>query len=494
MNLLSDRWIPVSDGASMTQISVEELLCSDRCYSICHPRDDMELAALQLLVCLTQAVLAPENDEELRGRLETPLDPVEYREAAAIKMDWFDLEHEKTPFMQDPRVLEYMTSKGKDLAKEKTGIAKLLPGLPEGKGSGCLFNGAGDIRCMCPSCAAMALFNQATEAPSFGGGFKDPLRKAGPVTALIYDENLRLMVWKNALPCDFVEGRLPSVDEKNDVPNWILQMGEGDVVRTEEIGLLRGLFWQPASLFLEWSDGEGTCDCCGLRMSRSTLSFWKRKFKYDLDGVMWPHPHGARLMDKGKWNGVTFRGVAPLWTRFSEFLRWQDGHQPELVLEHYKNFVSHERLNLSVGGYTNRQASILERHHQVISLGSGWPEHIEDIDGRVELAVGYEKELSGKSFGLGKRVSGDGGGLKERARKMFFQKTESLMHEALQYTEWNREKAFRLELADRLKVLCSKILEEVARPYMDQPHGLLAYVTAKKNLEAAMDRLHKSIE
>ncbi|PIE54092.1 MAG: type I-E CRISPR-associated protein Cse1/CasA [Dethiosulfovibrio peptidovorans] len=494
MNLLRDRWIPVTDGVDVSQISLEELLCTDRSYRVSHRRDDMEMAALQLVICLTQTILTPKDDDELIERLMTPMEKNVYRLAADEKADWFDLEHERTPFMQDRRVLDYMKGKNKSLDDEKTGIAKLFPGLPEGKGSGCLFNGTDDIRCLCPSCVALALFNQATGAPSFGGGFKDPLRKATPITTLVYDNDIRRMIWKNVLPEDFISKRFPDPSKSSNIPNWVEQVQEKARIYTAQIGFIRGLFWQPASVFVEWSDGVNRCDGCGCTSERMALSFWKRKFTYDLDGDTWPHPHGARrLNNKGEFVSVTFSGTIPLWARFSDIFRLDsEDHQPAFVLEHYRDIVPGKRLTLSVGGYSNKQASILERHHHTISVGAGWPDHIDDIDARVAMGLEYGDVLEKKAFGFGKNISGEGGGLKQQARMAFFQRTEALMHAALQRTEWDQEVEFRRDVAQKLKMICEDVMEEIARPYTNSPQGIRAYVTAKRTLRATLDKLGAS--
>ena len=52
MNLLKDAWVPVKYEGAAQQITLKELLCTDDHYVLSHPRDDMELSALQLLVCL----------------------------------------------------------------------------------------------------------------------------------------------------------------------------------------------------------------------------------------------------------------------------------------------------------------------------------------------------------------------------------------------------------------------------------------------------------
>lgn len=484
MNLLEDPWVPVTAGDEPQQITLEELLCSDVSYALSHRRDDMEMAALQLLVCLVQAILTPEDDRNLLLHLEKPLDRDRYRRAAEAKKSWFDLNHETKPFMQDRGAED----------KNVTGIQKLLPGLPEGNGTACLFNSKDDIQCLCPSCAAIALFNQATGAPSFGGGFKDPLRKANPITTLVFHTDLRRMIWQNILPSDFIQNRFaPHNDQRRDEPNWVDKITAGEKLSTSRIGLARGLFWQPASLLLSWERERDTCSGCGAETETRVRSFGKRKFGYDLEGPLWPHPHSPRILVKEKWFPVTYSNDIPPWARFSDIMIDSDEKEPALVLQHYRAITPHSPLVLSVGGYSNKQALITRRHHDMITIGAGWPEHIDDIHGRVRLALAYGEMLEKKLYGFGENCSKNGKSFKANARDLFFQRTEALMHQSLQETKWDEEKAFCLDLAEKLEQICRDIFEEVATPYLSQPKGLKAYSITQRTLTKAMKDLRKPL-
>lgn len=485
MNLLEDPWIPVTAGDERRQITLEDLLCSDVSHALSHRRDDMEMAALQLLVCLVQAILTPEDDRELLLHLERPLYRDRYRRAAEAKKSWFDLNHETTPFMQDRGAKD----------QNVTGIQKLLPGLPEGDGTACLFNNKDDIQCLCPSCAAIALFNQATGAPSFGGGFKDPLRKANPITTLVFDADLRRMIWQNILPSDFIKKKLVSPDgQKRDAPNWVDKITAGTRLSASRIGLVRGLFWQPASLLLSWERERDTCSGCGAETETRVRSFGKRKFGYDLEEPLWPHPHSPRVLAKEKWFPVTYSNDIPPWARFSDIMIDSGEKEPALALQHYRAIAPHSPLALSVGGYSNKQALITRRHHDMITVGAGWPEHIDDIHGRVRLALAYGEALEKKLYGFGENCSKNGKSFKAKARDLFFQGTEALMHRSLQQTEWDEEKAFRLALAKKLERICRDLFEEMAAPYLDQPKGISAYVITQKTLGKALNDLRKPLE
>ena len=102
MNLLIDEWIPVRllEGGTPQQISLRELLCGGKKWELCLPRDDMELAAMQLLICITQALFTPKDAKALLARIVRSVTVEECEAATALYADWFCLNHPKQPFMQ----------------------------------------------------------------------------------------------------------------------------------------------------------------------------------------------------------------------------------------------------------------------------------------------------------------------------------------------------------------------------------------------------------
>jgi len=104
MNLLEDPWIPgrADNGAGAFQLlTYRQLLCEPgRDWQVSLLRDDLELACLQLLVCMTQVMFLPEDDAALRKRMVEPLTTEEFDAGIVPCRDWFDLNHPTHPFMQ----------------------------------------------------------------------------------------------------------------------------------------------------------------------------------------------------------------------------------------------------------------------------------------------------------------------------------------------------------------------------------------------------------
>lgn len=122
MNLLTDAWIPIQQQGRYQKIALQQLLCGEADGELCLPRDDMELACLQLLCAITQTLFTPKDKKELMRFIQQPLAPEIYAEACQDKLDWFDLDHPKTPFMQFRGVR----------AEKLTTLDKLLAGVADG--------------------------------------------------------------------------------------------------------------------------------------------------------------------------------------------------------------------------------------------------------------------------------------------------------------------------------------------------------------------------
>jgi len=175
MNLLIDDWIPVVLNGEFQRLSLKQLLCDQQGqdWQLSCFRDDMELAALQLLICVVQVVFMPGDSKALQGRWAEPMPESDYEQGISAFLDWFDLLHPKTPFMQ---IKGFKT-------KETTPIQKLFIGLPEGNNHA-FFNGVGEIKTANLGDIAIALFNQNTNAPGFSGKQKAGLRCATPINTL----------------------------------------------------------------------------------------------------------------------------------------------------------------------------------------------------------------------------------------------------------------------------------------------------------------------
>lgn len=491
MNLLTDQWVPVRPlpMGVPEKISLQRLLCGDGIWELCLPRDDMELAALQLLVCLVQTLFTPADTQTLKQRIADLLPKDEFREGCEPLKNWFCVDHPDCPFMQIRGVK----------AKETTQMDKVLAGLT-GATNSCFVNQPGLGECLCPGCAAIALFNQASCVPSFGGGFKAGLRGGAPITTLAQGKHLRQTIWLNVLCKERLVYDISWFsDTIHQKPTWVEPIKAGEKIAAERIGLMRGLLWQPAHIELLLSTGKCICSCCGFQTEKAYKGFKKAKFNFSVNG-MWPHPHTPRLSFKKKGQieekFAAFKTSAPSWTQLSRFVVQQqvndsnkEGQQPAAVIRQVKFIFGGkaQRLSLLVGGYRNKQASILERRHEVFTLNHGWDRHTEEIKQLVKLGVGYGDALNKAIYVFVKgikdlKVKGAGVKLQQIAERRYYRRTESIVLDVLAQIDFENAALELIRMGDKLTGIVKDLFEELIRPYLNDPELVRTMAVARRTL------------
>lgn len=498
MNLLTDQWIPVRqlDGGGTGKISLRDLLCGEKKWELCLPRDDMELAALQLLICITQTLITPRTAGELRIYIAKPLSKADYETAIQPYGDWFQLDHPKFPFMQLRGVA----------AKDPTPMDKLLAGVT-GATNSCFVNQAGLADGLCDGCAAIVLFNQASCAPSFGGSFKAGLRGNSPVATLVQGDHLRRTVWLNVL-CE--ESMAQALSWHGDTfmqqPTWMEPIRTGETIPAQRIGFVRGLLWQPAHIELHPPVAAEFCSCCGSRTDKVYRAFNKAKFSFTVAGT-WPHPHSPRIMitKKGQVEErfVAFTTSAPAWTQLSRFVVQQQidaanaqGQQPAAVILQARTLygADSQRLHLLVGGYRSNKASVLERRHEVFTLNHGWDSHTNVIHYLVLLGRGYRdalyKALNVFVNGIkGVKVKGAGVKLNQSAETQFYRRSEPIIEDALARVDFADAEPELARMRKALKGIAEGLFKESVRPYLNDPELIRTLAVARRTLYKHLNNL-----
>lgn len=498
MNLLEAPWIPVrADGGTgeFRLLTYKQLLCDPgENWQVSLPRDDLELACLQLLVCMTQVMFLPEDDATLRSRIASPLTSGEFTAGITPCRDWFDLDHPTQPFMQSRGVK----------AAEDTPIQKLLIGLPEGNNHA-FFNEAGEVRHLGGSLAAITLFNQASNCPSFGGGFKGSLRGGAPITTLVFGNTLRETIWRNVLTRPRIaERQIAMPSWADDQLTWVKPIVEKSTVHWNEIGLVRGLFWQPARVELVKSSQTEPCGVLGGEPVSGYSGFRKEKFNFTVDGV-WPHPHGTLNMSLKKGaleqKFASFTTTAPAWTQLSEFVvprSLQDDNAKEGATPAgpvtQAGQLDDGRLNLLIGGYRTNQASVLERRHELMSVAQGWNggKRLPEL---VRIGKDAKKALRGKLYfavqgNKDKGLKGIGAAIHETAEKLFYARTESLIHETFSNEQtWKEWATAREDFAKQIAKHCRDIFEELTNPYTLKPELIPVIAWARRSLNTDLKKL-----
>lgn len=498
MDLLQDKWIPVRqvNGGTPQAITLEQLLCGDKHWLLSLPRDDMELAALQLLICLVQVSWIPENEQALHSYVTKPLSMDAFRQGISKWQDTFCLDHPEHPFMQ---------VKGVD-AKEPTGMDKLLAGLTGA--TNCTFiNEPGQGEALCCGCTAIALFNQANNAPSFGGGFKSGLRGGSPVTTLVQAvdsrfTDLRTTIWLNVLTHSSLVTLMGDELQLSQLPTWQQPIVAGASIAAANTGLVRGLFWQPDHIELCPAIGAGQCTGCGQHVDQRYSGFFKAKFNFTVDGT-WPHPHSPRLLQvkKGETQEkfLAFTTSAPSWTQLSRVLvklqpEKGDAQLPAAVVNQCGKIFRHAKTQLIVGGYRNNQASILERRHEVMTINQGWQDYSEVIEAVVQIGLNYKTALrkSLYTFVEGVKTSeikGAGVAVHELAERQYYRKSELLIPDLLATLNFSEPLTQLDALRNQLQQLCIALFEQVTAPYQHHPKLVRTLAVARKSLRKHLSDL-----
>jgi len=505
MNLLTDQWIPVRplNGGPPEKITLQKLLCEDGKWDIYLPRDDMELSALQLLICITQALFTPQDAPTLRSRIAKPITVQTYEEAIQPMADWFQLDHPQYPFMQVRGVN----------AKEATAMDKLLAGLT-GATNSCFVNQPEMALGLCAGCTAIALFNQASCAPSFGGGFKGALRGSSPITTLVQGDHLRRTIWLNILCHEEIQHTFPwHADTVSQKPTWHNPIKAGECIVSQQIGFIRGMLWQPAHIELAPPVNAKTCSCCGFAAEKIFTAFKKAKFNYTIEGK-WPHPHSPRILSTKK--GVTeeryasFTTSAPAWTHLARFVVQQqvsdgntEGQQPAaVILQAKKIFGAHtSKLHLVVGGYRNNQASLLERRHEVFTLNHGWDKNTAVIQYLVSIGRGYRDALYKSIFvfvnGIKKvkeKIKGAGVKLNQAAEAQYYRRSEPTIQDALARIDFANPEPILSHMRKALKHIVEELFDEAVRPYLNDPELIRTRAVARRVLQKHIKELEPQID
>lgn len=503
MNLLKDAWIPVRNGVDFQQITYKDLLCSEQPNrQVALPRDDMELACIQMLAALTQVIFMPRDKNELRTRIKTPLTEQEYDAKVNKYEEWFDMAHPKWPFMQT-----FNTK-----TEEPTLIQKLFPGLPAGNNHA-FFNGKDECEKICPSCAAIGLFNLCTHTPNISGKHKGGLRGNAPVSTMIYDGTLRKMVWMNVLSQEMADRII--LGEHSESPVWVENIKQGENIQSTSIGMMRGLFWTPILVRLLFHNESIVCDCCGLTSTVGIREFLLgSNFMFTVNGL-WPHPYSPRQLNLQKDNKkgkeiseesiVSFRTTEPAWTQFSELLFHsektdkKEGYVPSAVVSQYSDIFSDRTMYLLIGGYRNKQASILQRRHELYSIPAGWSDDFRDkIIEIVDIGLMMKKILVDKVLypvvkgDEKKGIKGVGVAINTKASILYFHFTEIYIHNMLYETSLREfVKAKSDFLNNNLSQICLDIFERVTQPYTHKPELMGTVALGRKKLKELLKEIRK---
>jgi len=415
MNLLTDGLFMVeSEDGKTSVVSLREVLCGRGVYRSMMPMPDMEFAQIQLAVSLTQVVFQPKDEKELFLALRKPMSKKRFDQGVKEYGKYFELRDPVHPFMQVPQD----TKKKKD---PQTIYACFAKG-----NSPPLFTGAEEIQNICEPCTAKLMFFRPIHGPSFGGGMgkvnrgehsKSGEHKQGnSFSLLISDGNLRTTIWHNILTVEQSRGIF---GEKNE-PCWFDRWTPDEVVNLSELGLFRGMFWEPCMISLEWEHRAVRCDLCGQESDWRLESVANPKVFCRPVGFF-PHPHAVWLRAT---RAKTYRDkhasltpFVPLWRDFMWYLT-QPNLQRDSSVEVYlpptfnngtEDLVDDvAALSVIVGSYeTNPKFTLCHgKKFESMSINAGFIGDRECLCEFVRLVADGESALGGALGCLKRDVNG----------------------------------------------------------------------------------------
>jgi len=527
MNLLTDPWVPVEHDGRFRHVTYEDVLCVEGDWRISLPRDDMEFAGLQMLICLTQSIFMPSDTPELDEREANPMPKEEFLQGIRPFMEWFDLFHPKWPFMQVRGV------KGKPRSMQK-----LFVGLPEKHSDSptafAFFNTPDELPGVCPSCAAIALFQQATNGFGLGGAhFPVGLKGSMPMSTITLAPDLRRTIWRNTLSRQFLESRIPNLAHPRiREPTWIKSVrypqGKGKPRLGElarDISLMRGLFWQPAKVELETAKVEESyCSFCQGRTTILAVGFKQQSSKHERV-LGWIHPHTPYEVKKDGVFPLRCPSQRDFWEQLPSMI-WELGREgpagtsPALsVSQEVNRLRADERITIVAAGYIKgkTQEKLQGRRHAIVSLAPGWRNGEEavsvlisralDVDAAIRTVfwlfafggeggprnsrVSFEGALMLHTDRMTKRMRARKSELEARISAQFFADAEPHLYRTLRDMDFARAKE---TITQATKCLCSlgeTAFQSAIDPYRHTPKGARAAALTRLTLRFALAKVQK---
>ena len=193
---------------------------------------------------------------------------------------------------------------------------------------------------------------------------------------------------------------------------------------------------------------------------------------------------------------VSFTTTAPSWTQLGRFVvrRAVDdaktpGQEPAAVIRQAQELGV--RLTLCVGGYRNNQASILERRHELLSLGEGWNAKSGIIQEVVDTAIGYRDALNKALFTFFKGGGHKGAGVPvhETGKVQFYRRTEDMILDTLARLDFSSPAPQISALKEQLHFEVVGLFDESVGPYMNDPNLIHTMAVSRQTLRKRLREL-----
>ncbi|WP_272700020.1 type I-E CRISPR-associated protein Cse1/CasA [Desulfovibrio sp. Fe33] len=301
-NLMNEPWLPAIFGDGRTEwIRPWEIVGDDPPVALNPQRPDFRAALMEFLVGLLQTAFAPESMKARDELLKNPPDRETLRSAFTAHAPYFNLFGERPRFMQD------LTMSDAD-KPVRNGVGALLieqPGAITLRENKDLFIKRGQLKTLCPACAAAALHTLQAFAPSGGRGNRTSMRGGGPLSTLAVGKTLWESLWLNVSPSKGEPNfkAAPGDDElKTRVYPWMSPTRTSDKneqVHPDDMHPLHAFWGMPRRIVLRETDATAPCDICGRTHPVAVREFLSRPNGYNY-GPEWVHPLTPYTIEEGK--------------------------------------------------------------------------------------------------------------------------------------------------------------------------------------------------
>jgi len=138
--------------------------------------------------------------------------------------------------------------------------------------------------------------------------------------------------------------------------------------------------------------------------------------------------------------------------------------------------------------------TVLERRHELIGLAQGWGKEGR-LSQLIEIGKRAKQVLRGKLYFAvqgekEKGLKGIGAAIHETAEKLFYARTESLIHQTFSseatFREWGEK---RRDYAQQIAQHCHDIFEELTKPYAMNPELIPVIAWSRRALDKDLENL-----
>lgn len=297
MNLLADRWLPVTRrSGTREKIAICDLLSGyeeNPVVDLDSPRPDFYNAIYQLLIGIVQVALAPEDEEDWADLWHKPYAAEEFKERVGGYQECFQIDSDGPAFMQDFELTA-------DEAK-KQDLVNLFINLPANE-----HYSPPTPQKVDAYWAAIALYTLQTFAPSGGRGHRVGLRGGGPLTSILVPrrnrdsapESIWQTIWLNVLSEEY----LPTLSgntglrENSDIFPWMkptkISDGRGTELYPEQCHPYHMYFAMPRRIRLIFASEPARCDLTHEDCQGVVTGYWTKHSGNNYGGS-WLHPLNA---------------------------------------------------------------------------------------------------------------------------------------------------------------------------------------------------------